>query len=136
MSKSINTLVVAALTVAATFQQRVADVRAALPRATLADKKALFNALRPGVAAYYGIELDPPKSTGRVVFPADHANTEAAKKALQRLVRAVQGDVVHQKAEAPAMRFSAGQKAAAAALLEACGGDMARVRAVLKAVQG
>ena len=134
MTKSINTLVVAALTVAATFQQRVADVRAALPRTTLADKAALLDALRPGVAAYYGIALEV-KSTGRAVFPADHGATDAAKKALQRLVRAVQGDVVHQKAEAPAMRFSAGQKAAAAALLEACGGDMARVRAVLKAVQ-
>lgn len=134
MSKSINTIVRSALTIAASFNERVSELRAALPRDVVADKAALFDALRPGVAAFYGIELTV-KSTGRAVFPADHANTEAAKQALKRLASAVQGPVVHQKAEAKPMRFSAAQRDAAAALLAACGGDMARVRAVLKAVQ-
>lgn len=131
---NIITLVRSALNAAAAFQQRVADVRAALPRATLADKATLLDALRPGVAAFYGITLNV-KSTGRAVFPDDHASTEAAKKSLQRLARAVQGEVVHQKVEPKAMRFTAQQRDAAASLLAACGGDMARVRAVLKAVQ-
>lgn len=135
MAQSINTLVRSALTTAALFQQRVADVRAALPRTTLADKAALLDALRPGVAAFYGIALEV-KSTGRAVFPVEHASTDAAKKALQRLARAVQGEVVHQRVEPKALRFTAQQRDAAASLLSVCGGDMARVRAVLKAVQG
>ena len=131
---NITTLVVAALNAAGLFAQRVEALRAALPRATLADKTALLDALRPGVAQRWGIALTV-KSTGRAVFPVDHAKTEAAKKDLQRLARAVQGEVVHQKVEPRAMRFTAQQRDAAASLLAACGGDMARVRAVLKAVQ-
>ena len=131
---NIITLVRSALNAAAAFQQRVADVRAALPRATVADKAALLDALRPGVAAFYGITLNV-KSTGRAVFPDDHPDTEAAKKALQRLARAVQGEVVHQKAPAPVFRLSTSQKDAAAALLAACGGNPKRALAALKAVQ-
>ncbi len=134
MSKAINTLVIAALNTAAQFAQRVDAIRSALPVETIADHTALMDALRPGVAQYRGITLTV-KSTGRAVFPADHAGTEAAKKDLQRLAKAVRGEVVHQKAEPVAMRFSAAQKAAAQSLLDACGGDMARVRAVIKAIQ-
>lgn len=134
MSKSINSLVVAALRTADTFGERVAAIRAAVPTSALADKAALADLLRPGVAQKHGIVLTI-KSTGRAVFPADDARTDAAKQDLSRLCRAVIGQVVHQKAEPVAMRFSAAQKAAAASLLQACGGDMARVRAVLKAVQ-
>lgn len=134
MSKAINTLVINAMGAAANFAARVDALRAALPAETIADHTALLDALRPGVAQYRGITLTE-KSTGRLVFPADHDKTEAAKKDLQRLAKAVMGPVVHQKAEAAPMRFNAAQKAAAAQLLAACGGDMARVRAVIKAVQ-
>jgi hypothetical protein len=88
--RNINKLTIAALNAAATFQQRVADIRAALPAATLADKTVCADALRPGVAQYYGIKLDP-KGTGRLVFPAAHADSETARRALSRLVAAVIG---------------------------------------------
>ena len=131
----INTLVAAVLDTAASFTQRVDAVRKACPKALLADKAGLTDFLRPAVAKYHGITLTE-QSTKRMVFPADHAKTNAAKLDLSRLVRRVMGETSAHKAEPVAMRFNAAQKSAAQSLLDACGGDMARVRAVLKAVQG
>ena len=44
MSKSITRIVRSALNIAASFNERVADLRAALPRDVVADKAALFDA--------------------------------------------------------------------------------------------
>ena len=132
MSASTINTVVAALRAAASFQERVNDVRATLDKATLADKAALADALRPGVAKFYGITLEV-KSTGREVFPSEHANTESARTALSKLVRAVQGQVSHHAAPAPAVRIKAVERSAYEAFLAACGGDAKRMAAVIKA---
>lgn len=131
---SINTTrtVIAALKAAASFQERVADVRATLDKATLTDKAALADALRPGVAQFYGITLEI-KSTGRAVIPADHKHAESARTALSKLVRAVMGETANHKAAAPAVRVKAPERHAVEALLAACGGDWTRVAAVIKA---
>lgn len=134
MTASTTTTVVAALRAAASFQERVADVRATLSKATLTDKAALADALRPGVAKFYGITLEI-KSTGRAVFPADHANTESARTALSKLTRAVMGELANHKAPAPVVRVKAGERSAYDALLAACGGDVARLAAVVKALK-
>ena len=97
---SVSRAVVAALKVAQTFAQRVEDIRAALPSEVLTDKAALADALRPGVAKFHGIELTA-KSTGRLVFPADHAASEAARQDLSRLVRAVMGQSAKHTERAP-----------------------------------
>lgn len=133
INSATTSAVVAVLKSAATFQARVADVRATLDAATLADKSALADALRPGVAKYYGMPL-VTKGTGRVVFPADHAESDNARQALSKLVRAVQGPVVHHSAEpAPTVRIKAAERNAYAAFLAACGGDAKRMAAVIKA---
>lgn len=131
---SINTTstVIAALKAAASFQERVADVRATLHASVIADKAALADALRPGVAKFYGMELTI-KSTGRAVFPADHAQTDNARQALSKLVRALQGPVQHHTEPAPTMRIKATERSAYAAFLAACGGDVKRMAAVIKA---
>lgn len=136
MSASTKTTaaVVATLKAAASFQERVADVRATLDAATMCDKAALADALRPGVAKYYGIELTV-KSTGRTVFPVDHANTESARTALSKLTRAVMGETANHKAPAPTVRVKSTERGAYEALLAACGGDVQRLAAVVKALK-
>lgn len=126
--------VIATLKAAASFQERVADVRATLDKATLTDKAALADALRPGVAQFYGITLTV-KSTGRTVFPVDHVNTESARTALSKLTRAVMGETAKHKAPAPTVRVKATERSAYDALLAACGGDAARLAAVVKALK-
>lgn len=130
---NINTLVIAALSTAATFNQRVEAIRAATPKAVLSDKAALADYLRPGVAKYRGITLEL-KSTGRAVFPSEHKATNAAKLDLSRLVRAVIGQSSNHAADKPKVRVAAAERAAYTAMLDACGGDVARVRAVIKAL--
>lgn len=130
---NINTLVIAALSAAATFNQRVEAIRAATPKAVLTDKAALADYLRPGVAKYRGITLEL-KSTGRAVFPSEHAKTNAAKLDLSRLVRAVIGQTSNHAADKPKVRVASFERAAFTAFLDACGGDVARARAVLKAL--
>lgn len=132
MANTTTSTVIAALKAAASFQERVADVRATLDKATLTDKAALADALRPGVAKFYGIELEI-KSTGRAVFPADHRNAESARTALSKLVRAVMGQTANHKAPAPVVRVKAQERSAYEAFLAACGGDVARMAAVIKA---
>ena len=139
MANTINTAsvasaVVAALKAAASFQQRVADVRAALPRAVLADREALTAALRPGVARFYGIATGDHGATGKFVTDDDKLGM-AARTALSKLVRSVQGVSV---AHTPSVkvRVKAGERAAAEAFLAQFDGDVKRAIAVLKAVQG
>ena len=134
MNASTTNTVVAALRAAASFQERVADVRATLSKATLADKAALADALRPGVAKFYGITLEL-KSTGRAVIPADHVHAESARTALSKLVRAVQGQVSHHAAPVPTVRIKATERSAYDAFLAACGGDVKRMAAVIKALK-
>ena len=129
MANQVNTLVVSALRIAASYQAKVAELRAALPRGL--DRDAIADALRPGVAQFYGIKLET-KSTGRVVFPVDHADTEAARRSLQRLVKAVIGEVVQHKAPVK-VRVAGAERTAFNALLDACGGDYARLQAVIRA---
>ena len=138
MSHNINTAsvasaVIACLKVAATFQQRVADVRAALPKAVLADRDALTLALRPGVAKFYGIATGDHRATGKFVTE-DEKLGMAARTALSKLVRSVQGVSV---ALTPSVkvRVKAGERAAAEAFLAQFDGDVKRAIAVLKAVQ-
>ena len=138
MSHNINTAsvasaVIACLKVAATFQQRVADVRAALPRSVLADRDALTLALRPGVAKFYGIATGDHGATGKFVTE-DEKLGMAARTALSKLVRSVQGVSV---AHTPSVkvRVKAGERAAAEAFLAQFDGDVKRAIAVLKAVQ-
>lgn len=133
-NKSTAAAVVATLKAAASFQERVADVRATLDKATMADKALLADALRPGVAQYYGITLTV-KSTGRTVFPVDHVHTESARTALSKLTRAVMGEVAQHKAPAPTVRVKATERSAYDALLAACGGDAQRLAAVVKALK-
>jgi hypothetical protein len=113
MTKQINTLTVATLRAAADFQTRVATLREALPTATLADAKACADALRPGVAQYYGITLSVA-ATGRTAFPADHADAQTARQALSRLVRAVIGSegAKREEVEVPAELLKAAAKLA------------------------
>lgn len=126
---NITTLTYDALKHADAYQQRVATLRKALPTRILSDREALADALREGVAKWYGIQLET-KSTGRVVFPADHQHTEAARGALSRLVRAIQGQTSNHKADAPKVRVAAAQRDAFEAFLAACGGDAKRAKAV------
>lgn len=130
---SVATAVVACLKAAASFQQRVADVRAALPKAVLADRDALTLALRPGVARFYGIATGDHGATGKFVTE-DEKLGMAARTALSKLVRSVQGVSV---AHTPSVkvRVKAGERAAAEAFLAQFDGDVKRAIAVLKAVQ-
>jgi hypothetical protein len=92
-ASSVSRAVIAALKVCASFADRVADIRATLPADVLADRTLCADALRPGVAKFHGIEL-VQKSTGRLVFPVDHAASDAARQDLSRLCRAVMGQTV------------------------------------------
>jgi hypothetical protein len=131
MSQAINTAVANTLKAAASFQARVADLRAALPRATLADRDALVCALRPGVAKFYGIEHAEHGATGKFVCDNDKVSM-AARTALSKLVRAVQGPVAHERVEVK-VRVASAERAAYSAFLAACGGDAKRMAAVIKA---
>ena len=134
MSSIINTAVIATLKSAATFQQRVADLRAALPRATLADRGALVIALRPGVAKYYEISFDAAYgTTGKFVCDDDKVSM-AARTALSKLCKAVMGPVAHETV-ATKVRVKAAEKDAYSAFLAACGGDVKRMAAVIKALK-
>ena len=130
---AVNTAVIACLKAAASFQQRVADVRAALPRATLADRDALTLALRPGVAKFYGIATGDHGKTGKFVTDDDKLGM-AARTALSKLVRSVQGVSVAHTVQ-PKVRVKAGERAAAVAFLAQFDGDVKRAIAVLKAVK-
>ena len=91
MANTINTIVRNAIKAAEVFGAHIDDLRKALPASALASREACMAALQAPVAAYYGIKLGDPKPSGRIVWPADHANTEAAKKAQQRLATSVLG---------------------------------------------
>jgi len=133
MSSIINTAVINTLKAAASFQLRVADLRAALPRATLQDRDALVIALRPGVAKFYGIECAEHGATGKFVCDDDKVSM-AARTALSKLVRAVQGPVAHETVVTK-VRVKAAEKSAYDAFYAACGGDTKRMAAVIKAMK-
>ncbi len=125
------TAVIAALRAAATFGERVDALRATLDKRTLADRDALTIALRPGVAKFYGIECGEHGTTGKFVTDDDKL-AMAARTALSKLVRSVQGVSVAHTVETK-VRVTAKERAAYAAFLEASG-DVARMRAVIKAL--
>ena len=131
MSSIINNAVINTLRAAAGFNERVIALRATLPRATLADRDALIVALRPGVAKFYGIGHAEHGTTGKFVCDDDKVSM-AARTALSKLVRAVQGPVVHERVEVK-VRVASTERAAYAAFLAACGGDVKRMAAVIKA---
>jgi endonuclease YncB( thermonuclease family) len=133
-TNAVNTAVVAALKAAASFQQRVADLRATLDKRTLADRDALTIALRPGVARFYGIECAEHGTTGKFVTDDDKLGM-AARTALSKLVRSVQGVSVAHTSPVK-VRVRADERAAANAFLAQFDGDIKRAIAVLKAVQG
>lgn len=131
MSSIINTAVVNTLKAAASFQQRVTELRAALPRATLRDRDALTIALRPGVAKFYGIECAEHGATGKFVCDDDKVSM-AARTALSKLCKAVMGPVAHETVVTP-VRVKAAERAAYDAFCAACGGDAKRMAAVIRA---
>lgn len=131
MSSIINTAVINTLKAAASFQQRVIELRAALPRATLADRDALTVALRPGVAKFYGIECAEHGKTGKFVCDDDKVSM-AARTALSKLCKAVMGPVAHETTVTP-VRVKSAERAAYDAFCAACGGDAKRMAAVIRA---
>ena len=133
MSKAINKAVVSTLTVAAQFGERVEQLRALLDPATLSDRDSVTVALRPGVAAFYKIDHAEHGKTGKFVTD-DESLAATARQSLSRLVRAVYG-VPHRETAPVVVKVGKAEKAAYAAFLAACGGDVARVAAVIKALK-
>ena len=115
-TRTLNAAIVAALKVARSFGDRVADIRAALPSNVLADRDALTRALRPGVAKFHGVEWAEHGATGK--FVGDE--TGAARQDLSRLCRAVMGQGPRQQA-AEALDVPADIARLAAKLVKACG---------------
>lgn len=116
-ARTVSAAVCAALKVARSFADRVADIRAALPADVLADRDALTRALRPGVAKFHGVEWAEHGSTGK--FVGDE--TGAARQDLSRLCRAVMGQGPRQQAEALEVPDNIAKLAAK--LVKACEGD-------------
>ena len=116
----------------ATYTQSVAAMRSALPADVLQDTALVADALLEYVADKYGVPTKEAKSSGKIMMDSKSANSGAARTFLSRFSRDVVGARSNQKAEPKTYRFSAAQKAAGQALLDACGGDVARVRALLK----
>jgi len=133
MSKQINTAVVSILAAATQFGQRVESLRAMLDAATLADRDAVTVALRPGVAQFYKIGHAEHGATGKFVTD-DETLAATARQSLSRLVRAVYG-VPHRETTPVVVKVGKNERAAYAAFLAACGGDAARVAAVVKALK-
>lgn len=131
MSSTLNTLVVQSLRIAASFADKVCEIRAALPKATVANRDALVLALRPGVAKYYGIEHAVHGKTGKFVTDNDKLSM-AARTSLSKLARAVAGPVANHT-EPVKTRVTAVERASYLAFLNACGGDAKRMGAVIKA---
>jgi len=114
MANTINTIVRNAIKTAELFGSHIDDLRAALPASALESRAACMAALQAPVAKYYDITLEV-KGTGRIVWPADHANTEAAKKAQQRLATSVLGGgagKATEEIEIPAELLAAARKLA------------------------
>ena len=128
----ISSLVIAALKAADTFGERIDALRAALPADTLSDRALCADALRPGVAKRHGITLTR-KETGRLVFPADHASSEAARQDLSRLVRSVMGASSGQKTQ-KARRVDAELAAKVQNLIAKAGLSKAEARDLFAAV--
>lgn len=118
MNANINTLTIAAIKAAESFNDRVVALRAALPKPVLRDAAKVADALRGGVAQHYGVELEI-KGTGRAVFPSAHKATPAAKQTLKRLVKAVMGESNNRK-ETEAIEVPAHIAKLAAQLAKAC----------------
>lgn len=97
----------------------------------LADRDALTLALRPGVARFYGIATGDHGTTGKFVTD-DEKLGMAARTALSKLVRAVQGVSVAHTVQ-PKVRVKSAERAAALAFLAQFDGDVKRAIAVLKA---
>lgn len=134
---TVSTLTIACLKAAATFGERVVELRAALPAHTIADRNQLVTALRPGVASYYGIECAEHGQTGKFVTE-DEKLAMAARTALSKLARAVEGPVVAHTEDkrirvTPEERAAYEKMAKSIAVFKATCGDAARVAAVTKA---
>ena len=84
-------------------------------------------ALLVHVADYYGCALNP-KGTG--LLKAD-AKRNATREALKRMVRAIVGTSQSARKVQPSIRAKASESNAAKELLEACGGNLNRARAIL-----
>lgn len=130
-----TTAVVAALRAAASFQARVSEVRESLPARVIADRDALAAALRPGVAKFYGIDFDASYGKSGKFVTDDEQLGMAARTALSKLARAVQGVSVAHTSEPTKLRVKANERAAYDAFLAACGGDAKRLAAVVKALK-
>ena len=129
---TINSLVISALRHAEKFTADVAELRTMLSPEVLGDRALCADALRAGVAARHGIKLNV-QGTGRAVFPADHASSEAARQDLSRLVKSVMGKGNGQKTE-KARRVDAELLAKVQNLISRAGLTKAEARDLFNAV--
>lgn len=92
------------------------------------------DALLPLIAAYRGVKIveGRGKATGRKVFDREAPAFESAKRDLRMITQDICG--AGSDHAAPSKPTKVRAKAAALALLEACGGDLKRAMAILKAV--
>lgn len=113
---SINTFVTSALDHAHGFAKAVEGIRAAL-KGQLSPDVVREKLLAP-VATYYAVPLIAKTRGEGVTWDTNHAKFETAKKAHQRLTKAVLGEVQNQKEE---LTVPAHIAKLAAALVEAAG---------------
>ena len=97
MTASINTFVTSALDHAHGFAKAVEGIRAALKGQMSPD--VVREKLLAPVASYYKVPLIAKERGEGVTWDKEHAKFETAKKAHQRLVKAVLGEVVSRKEE-------------------------------------
>lgn len=110
---SLKRIVRSALNAAVTYGQSVEELRKLFARKS---ETAVRAALLPEVAEFYGVELveGQKKAAGTLVLDKEAAGYEAAKKALQRLVRDVMGKTAakSEEVEIPAELIAAAEKLA------------------------
>jgi hypothetical protein len=115
MSKAIRSTVHAVLTAAFAYGEGIADLQKSFKGQT---HEAIRAALLPEVASFpkYAVPLvaGAGKAEGTLVLDKDHAKYEAAKKALQRLVKDIMGKSSDSKEEieVPAELLAAAAKLA------------------------
>ena len=87
MSVAIKNAVVAALNAATTYGEKIDALKRLCANVT-----DVRSTLLPYVASFYSVPLVTSERGGKTVLDKDVAQYEAAKKALQRLVRDVEGN--------------------------------------------
>ena len=86
MSVAIKNAVVAALNAATTYGEKIDALKRLCANVT-----DVATTIKPYVASFYSVPLVVSERGGKSVFDSEHAKYETARKALQRLVRDVEG---------------------------------------------